>query len=272
MSGQHVYATRFKLSQSSISSCLNRHWRPIFMAGIPKVPIFSRIHHGDFPRHSATSRVVNSFFILASLRRVGFVLVRGVWQTISTKSNGGIMNQRPRADLVLSNGAEVEFKVGQDVSGNPVISYLQIHFPRGRDIPQGGISATLLRELTIGELLALWFSESSRSFLSKREEKAVWEYLHRSGGPSGRVGLPPTYYACLSYMYVKQCELTPGNPTAEIAQRLQVSPKTISTRLARAREIGVLTGRQDGSSVTRAGGTLTSESKTIIAIFIKENM
>jgi hypothetical protein len=182
------------------------------------------------------------------------------------------MNQSAMADLVLSNGAEVNFKVGQDVSGNPVISLLQISFPRGRDIPQGGISATLLRELTIGELLTLWFSEASRAFLSNRDEKLVWEHLHLSGGPSGRKGLPPTYYACLSYMYVKQCELTPGNPTSEIAQRLQVSPKTISTRLAQARKIGVLTGRKDGSSVTRAGGMLTAEGKKIIATFLKENI
>jgi hypothetical protein len=181
------------------------------------------------------------------------------------------MNQSAMADLVLSNGAEVNFKVGQDVSGNPVISLLQISFPRGRDIPQGGISATLLRELTIGELLTLWFSEASRAFLSNRDEKFIWEYLHLSGGPSGRKGLPPTYYACLSYMYVKQCELTPGNPTSEIAQRLQVSPKTISTRLAQARKIGVLTGRKDGSSVTRAGGALTAEGKKIITTFIKES-
>jgi len=182
------------------------------------------------------------------------------------------MNQSTRVDLVLSNGAEMNFKVGQDVSGNPVISYLQISFSRSRDIPKGGISATLLRELTIGEMLALWFQESSRSFLSKRDEQSVWQQLHGGGGPSGRKGLPPFYYACLSYMYMKQCELTPGNPTAEIAQRLKVSPKTISTRLAQARRIGVLTGRKDGSSVTRAGGILTAEGKKIIAAFVKENM
>ena len=182
------------------------------------------------------------------------------------------MNQSAMADLVLSNGAEVNFKVGQDVSSNPVISLLQISFPRGRDIPQGGISATLLREITIGELLTLWFLEASRSFLSNRDEKSVWELLHISGGPSGRKGLPPTYYACLSYMYVKQCELTPGNPTAVIAQRLQVSPKTISTRLAQARRIGVLTGRNDVSSVTRAGGMLTAAGKKLISAFVKENM
>ena len=71
---------------------------------------------------------------------------------------------------------------------------------------------------------------------------------------------------------MKQCELTPGNPTSEIAQRLQVSPKTISTRLAQARRIGVLTGRNDVSSVTRAGGLLTAAGKKLISAFVKENM
>jgi hypothetical protein len=69
---------------------------------------------------------------------------------------------------------------------------------------------------------------------------------------------------------VRQCELTPNNPTAEIAQRLQVSPKTISTRLAQSRKIGVLTGHKDASNVTRAGGVLTPEGKKIIMNFIKE--
>ena len=180
------------------------------------------------------------------------------------------MNQSAMADLLLSNGAEVNFKVGQDISGNPVVSYLQISFPHNRNIPQGGISATLLRELTIGELLALWFQESSRSFLSKRDEQYAWKQIDGGGGPSGRRGLSETYYACLAYLYVKQCELTPSNPTAEIAQKLQVSPKTISTRLAQARKIGVLTGRKDGSNVTRAGGMLTAEGKRIITTFIRE--
>jgi hypothetical protein len=72
-----------------------------------------------------------------------------------------------------------------------------------------------------------------------------------------------TALTCLGYLYVKQCELTPTNPTAFIAQKLQVSPKTISTRLAQARRIGVLTGPKDGSHVTRAGGVLTAEGKKI---------
>ena len=181
------------------------------------------------------------------------------------------MNQSANADLVLSNGAEVNFKIGKDGNGSPVVSYLQISFRKNREIPQGGISATLLREITISEIMSLWFQESSRSFLTNRDEQSVWQQLHSGGGPSGRAGLSPIYYACLAYLYVKQCELTPRNPTAEIAQRLQVSPKTISTRLAQARKIGVLSGRKNGSSVTRAGGMLTAEGKKIITTFIKEN-
>lgn len=181
------------------------------------------------------------------------------------------MNQSANADLVLSNGAEVNFKVGQDALGNPVVSYLQISFSRAKEIPQGGVSATLLREITVSELLSLWFQESSRSFLTYRDEQSVWHAIHNGGGPSGRRGLPPIYYACLAYVYVRQCELTPNNPTAEIAHRLQVSPKTITTRLAQARKIGVLSGRKDGTSVTRAGGVLTAEGKKLIINFIKES-
>lgn len=180
------------------------------------------------------------------------------------------MAQRFRPDLVLSNGAEVDFKVSQDGSGSPVISYLMISFPHTREVPQGGISATVLRELKISELLMQWFLESSRGFLSHQEEQLVWNQVRDGGGPSGRRGLSQTYYACLAYIYVRQCELTPGNPTAEIAQRLQVSPKTISTRLAQARKIGVLSSRNNAFSVTRAGGVLTSEGKKVVTTFIEE--
>lgn len=180
------------------------------------------------------------------------------------------MNQSETADLVLSNGAEVNFRVGQDRTGNPVVSFLQISFPRGKQIPQGGVSATLIREITINELLRLWFQESSRSFLTKPEEELIWHAIHNLGVASGRRGLSPLYYACLAYVYVRQCEVTPNNPTAEIAHMLQVSPKTISTRLAQARKIGVLTGRKDGTSITRAGGNLTSEGKKLVMNFIKE--
>ncbi len=180
------------------------------------------------------------------------------------------MNQSAMADLVLSNGAEVNFKIGQDGTGNPVVTYLQISFPRGKQVPQGGVTATLLREITISELLTLWFQESSRSFLAAREEELIWHAISNLGNPSGRRGLSPLYYACLAYLYVRQCELTPNNPTAEIGHKLQVSPKTISTRLAQARKIGVLTGRKAGTSVTRAGGNLTAEGKKLIIKFIKE--
>ena len=180
------------------------------------------------------------------------------------------MQQSAKADLLLSNGAEVNFKIGKDGNGSPVVSYLQISFRKNREIPQGGISATLLREITISEILSLWFQESSRSFLTNRDEQSVWQEILSGSRPSGRRGLPPIYYACLAYVYVRQCELTPTNPTAEIAQRLQVSPKTISTRLAQSRKIGVLTGHKDASNVTRAGGVLTPEGKKIITNFIKE--
>lgn len=181
------------------------------------------------------------------------------------------MNQSAMADLVLSNGAEVNFKVGNDVNGNSVVSYLQISFDLNRKIPQGGISATLLRELAFGELLTLWFAESSRSFLSKKNEDLLWNLMHNLGSPTGRRGLAPSYYASLAYLYLKQCELTPINPTSVIANRLQVSPKTVSTRLAKARAIGVLSSQKRGVSNTRAGGMLTAEGKKIITTFIKEN-
>jgi hypothetical protein len=179
------------------------------------------------------------------------------------------MKSNTVSDLVLSNGAEVNFKVAKDASGAPVVSYLQISFPERNQVPQGGISSAVLRELTIGQLLATWFSESSRSFLDNKSEDCLWDYIKSASTPSGRSGHPEIYYAGLAYFYVQQIKVSPTRPTATLANHLQVSPKTISTRLAQARKLEVLTSNPSKTSQVRAGGELTAYGKRLIMEFLK---
>jgi hypothetical protein len=62
----NLQAARLSSNHLSSSSLLNRHWRPNFTAGIPKIPMFSRIHHGLLFRNSAASSVVISLIIITS--------------------------------------------------------------------------------------------------------------------------------------------------------------------------------------------------------------
>lgn len=172
------------------------------------------------------------------------------------------------ADLLLSNGAHVNFNVVTDVQGNPVISRLEISFQNNRKIPLGGIGAELIREIRINDLLALWFQESRQSFLSKNQERVVLQFLKQPIRAQGRSGLPEEYYAALTYFYILQYEQSPSNPKAVLAEMLNVSPKTLSTRLTQARKLGFLSSNQSGGRSTRAGGQMSAKCKKLITEII----
>lgn len=173
-------------------------------------------------------------------------------------------------DHQLESGAFVDFKVGQDENGNPVLISVQVSFELG-SVPTGGVTSTMLREVKTSSLMTIWFEESSRSFLSIKDEETLFQSLRNRQGPTGRAGFPDSYYAILAYFYVQQCERNPNNPTSVLAQQLQVSPKTVATRLAEAKKREVLTSSTRESRSTKAGGNLTLKGKKLIMKFIKEN-
>lgn len=174
------------------------------------------------------------------------------------------MNAAKQADLVLSNGVEVNFKVSMDLQGNAVISSLHFDFPKGAKIPTGGIGASQVREVSINNLMALWFEESSRSYLDRKQRTSLIEFLLKEWPNGGRQGLPDGYYAGLSYLYVEFAEKSPRNPTAELAKFLRAPTKTVSTRLTQARKLGVLSPSQKNKSSGKASGSLTKYGKRLV--------
>ena len=179
------------------------------------------------------------------------------------------MNAAKQADLVLSNGVEVNFKVSMDLQGNAVISSLHFDFPKGAKIPTGGIGASQVREVSINNLMAMWFEESSRSYLDKKQRSSLIEFLLKEWPNGGRQGLPDGYYAGLSYLYVEFAEKSPRNPTAELAKFLRAPTKTVSTRLTQARKLGVLSPSQKNHSYGKASGSLTKYGKKLITEILK---
>lgn len=179
------------------------------------------------------------------------------------------MNAAKQADLVLSNGVEVNFKVSMDLQGNAVISSLHFDFPKGAKIPTGGIGASQVREVSINNLMAMWFEESSRSYLDKKQRSSLIEFLLKEWPNGGRQGLPDGYYAALSYLYVEFAEKSPRNPTAELAKFLRAPTKTVSTRLTQSRKLGVLSPSQKNQFSGKASGSLTKYGKKLITEILK---
>lgn len=169
-----------------------------------------------------------------------------------------------QSDLRLSNGAMVDFKVSNDETGTPVVSQLVISFG-AKHIPAGGIGGSLLREIKISDLLAQWFVESSRSFLSKQQESSLWHSISAPWSSSGRTGIDDATYAALSYFYIQYCERFPNAPTAQLSAALQISPKTLSTRLSQCRKLELLSSEASLSRTGKAHGQLTNKAKKLIS-------
>jgi len=170
---------------------------------------------------------------------------------------------RRRSDLSLSNGASLDFKIANDVTGTPVVSQLLISFDRAA-IPAGGIGANLLREIKISELLTLWFQESSRSFLPKNQENQLWKLISSPWENNRRNGVDEKNYAALAYFYIQYCENFPNSPTANMALDLGVSVKTLATRLRQSRKLGFLSSESSGTRTGKAHGRLTKAAKELV--------
>jgi hypothetical protein len=181
------------------------------------------------------------------------------------------MQQRGQSsDLVLSNGATVNFKVRKDGSGRPVISALQIQFPTSTEVPEGGITAALLREIRMTDLLGAWFEESRVSFLDDSSERFLWARLSQDWRPNGRNPISSNLYAALAYFYVQSCKQSIAAPTLDLSEKLGVNVRTISTRLSQARKLGLLTQNRTSSPSGKAGGELTPLGKRILQEIVKE--
>ena len=181
------------------------------------------------------------------------------------------MQQRGQSsDLVLSNGARVNFKVRKDRSGRPVITSLQIQFPASSEIPEGGITAALLREIRMTDLLGAWFEESRVSFLDGSSERLLWAHLSQGWRPNGRNPIANDLYAALAYFYVQSCKQSGAAPTLDLAEKLGVNVRTISTRLSQARKLGLLTQNRTSSPSGKAGGEMTPLGRRILQEIVKE--
>ena len=167
-------------------------------------------------------------------------------------------------DIVLSNGAEIDFKMGIDENGMEVIQSLEISFPKNAPIPSGGINAILLREIKIEEIRRIAGAYSWNSKLA--DPKKVLGFVKQEFESDRRIYLDE-FYAHLSFLYSYYLKEFPNSPTSKLSDALDIPRKTVVNRLTKARQIGMFENSDfvyESSPTGRSGGQLSKKAISLI--------
>jgi hypothetical protein len=191
-------------------------------------------------------------------------------------SNGKekIMSQMPkRPDLVLSNGAIVEFKVTRDQDGAVVVSRLEVSFPDSSAIPPGGITAQTIREIPLSQLTkAMNLDDPHRQQfrLPALAEKDLDQLLRHYPKSTGGKPVPRIYPAAMAYLFDRVLSEKPLNPNVAISELLGIPVETVATRLKRAKALGFLLRGENPRKGGNARGILSESAKAELLRFSEE--
>lgn len=178
-----------------------------------------------------------------------------------------------RPDLVLSNGARVEFKVTRDEGGAVVVSRLEIFFPDPSAIPPGGITAFTIREIPLSQLTKAMNLEAPYRLefrLSGTAEKDLVQLLRHYPKSTGGKPVPQIYPAAMAYLFESVLAENPLNPNVALSELLGIPSETVATRLKRARALGFLLRGEKPRPGGNARGVLSDSAKAELLRFSKE--
>lgn len=178
-------------------------------------------------------------------------------------------NGNSQADFILSDGTHLDVKVDKDEYENPVIISLHFFYPKNSKVPQGGISASTLREVKLEEILKNHFQKHPSFDLTTYENQFIWKFVKSELSPTGRTAYPNEYYACLSYLYVDTFQNFPNDATARLADLLGLPKRTLLSRLATARKLQILSQNSPEGPSGKAGGMLTEKGLSILESFLR---
>lgn len=179
-------------------------------------------------------------------------------------------SQKQEHDLVLESGALVKIKARRDAMGANVICELQVAFPTGREVPLGGITTQVLREIPLAFLLNELHAQTRALRLSENHENLLLNVLRNFPSSPGRVPIGAIYPASVAYFYEKYLSQKPYQPIVTLSDVLGVPARTMGTRVAKARSLGYLTSGATIRSGGRARGKLSATAKKIITEYLKE--
>jgi hypothetical protein len=124
--------------------------------------------------------------------------------------------------------------------------------------PPGGLSYRLLRRLRVGALEAAARRQMTEVPKVAAALPKTWA-VDAARRPGSR-GRDDVHYAEVAAAYVAAFKAGSDRPVVDVAESLFVAPKTVSNKLFRARERGLLTSPPRG----RAGGELTDKAKALL--------
>lgn len=165
----------------------------------------------------------------------------------------------------LGNRTDVSSITGEEIVWErPIGTWIGRLYGRSdvSDVPEGGVTTTLLRSIPFGHLF-----ETAR-----REDQALAAYLEEVGEGTPGWGaelaemaadarrLPDEFLAGVARYYLRRVALDSPSPIADTAMVFRANHATVADWIKKARRRGLLTSRGGG----RPGGELTKEAKRLL--------
>jgi hypothetical protein len=169
----------------------------------------------------------------------------------------------------MDNNLQVEFSLRTDKSGAKVLTELRLYYPESEDtdLPLGGITAKVLRSVSLYDLKKRWLNEGDFFRLSVEQEEILLDLLRNYPSKQGRVPVPAIYLAGIAYLYESALRKSP-QPNKYVGHALGARVRTIATRVSKARKEGFL---ENGEVARRGGlakGQVSDKAKKVLEDYL----
>jgi hypothetical protein len=188
-----------------------------------------------------------------------------VWKPVREGSFDGRLSF---LEAELDDGYLIEFGLEQNEDGILECHSFSLYWPETKVLPPNAITSRTFQLLGFGRLLTSArkaYPEWGDVVTEVYEEIEV-EKLLRDWTAMGPVQIPDEQYAALAWMYEKYVLAGNGQPIAELSKYMNSDRPTISTRVAEARNRGLLSKPKHGAF----GGQLTAKGKKVLGFDIKQ--
>lgn len=188
-----------------------------------------------------------------------------VWRAVRDGNFDGGLSY---LEAELEDGYLIEFGLEQNEDGVLECLSFSLHWPETKVLPTNSITTRSFQLLGFGRLLVsarkaypIWGDTVSEVY-----EEIEVEKLLKGWTATGPVQIPDVQYAALAWKYEKYVLTGNGQPIAELSKYMNSDRPTISTRVAEARNRGLLSKPKHGAF----GGQLTAKGKKALGFDIKQ--
>jgi len=177
----------------------------------------------------------------------------------------GARGDGDRFARALGHGWNLAATLGRTVDDRPCLLALGIERDEAAGPPEAsGIGSLQWRAVNVGEVLdqlvALGRDRDEWRAEVAQEEEALEDFQEDDWALRGRSGHSPLAYARLALAYDVMIRNGVRTPKQDLAEAMHCSVPTVSTRLAKARDLYLLSPAQPGVP----GGHLTSAGRELI--------